>query len=149
MIDMFDPIFHGAEVDVGHSDAITEVHLDECPLNITLKNSPTSEERESVLGLVLVPGSGTMAALAPSCSWSICLCLTESLWHSLADRSLLRWMLSKSEGHQLLKVSRFGKLSVWWSAPIWYSIPLKAFFMVLSMHTTRRYKHAILKTQHT
>lgn len=69
MIDMFDPIFHGAEVDVGHSDAITEVHLDECPLNITLKNSPTSEERESVLGLVLVPGSGTMAALAPSCSW--------------------------------------------------------------------------------
>jgi len=39
MIDVFDPIFHGAEVDIRHCDAIPEVHLDECPLDVTLKDN--------------------------------------------------------------------------------------------------------------
>ena len=39
MIDVFDSIFHGAEVDIRHRDAIPEVHLDECPLDVTLKDN--------------------------------------------------------------------------------------------------------------
>lgn len=75
---MFDSVFHGAEVDIRHCDAIAEIHLDECPLDITLKNSPTSEGVSAWLllfqglGLVLVPGSGITAALSLSTAVSIC-----------------------------------------------------------------------------
>lgn len=69
MIDMFDFIFYGVEVDVGYSDVIIEVYLDECFLNIILKNSSILEERELVLGFVLVFGLGIMVVLVFFCSW--------------------------------------------------------------------------------
>lgn len=79
MIDVFDPIFHGAEVDVRHCDAITEVHLDECPLDVTLKNSPPSEKGGRCLlpllqglGLVAVPGSGLAADSLLQLGASVC-----------------------------------------------------------------------------
>lgn len=110
------------------------------------KTARHQRKGKSVLGyfysrgwVVLVSGSGTEAAWLSPTAGRICLCLTESWWHSLADRHLLRWMFSKPEGHRQSKVSRFGKWSVWLSFPIWYSMPLKALFIVL-WHKKRKEK---------
>ena len=66
----------------------------------------------SAAGAGACPGPGLREDSSPSSLLQLgtSVCATESLWHSLADKHFLGWMLSKSEGHRLPKVPRFGKV---------------------------------------